>query len=210
LGTLKNSAVTKIVEENLMRLEQNQFPKGAYLELFNLAESNGLSAKISAFRAQQKVAPTLTQYIECFTGGDVVKGEELFKAHPIAQCFRCHKVNNEGGDVGPDLSIIGKQHENHILESIVAPGAIVAPGYGMITVTKKDDSIVAGLFLKDNGKVLHIKVGDKIQKVKSSDVKSKTQPVSAMPPMALMVKKTEIRDIVAYLKTLRKKKKESH
>ena len=65
--------------------------------------------------------------------GDALAGEDIFKNHPIAACIRCHKIGNEGGDVGPALDgIAGKQSRDYIYESLIDPSATMAEGYQLL------------------------------------------------------------------------------
>ncbi len=50
--------------------------------------------------------------------------------------MRCHKVNGIGGEVGPDLTGIGKkQQRDYLLESIVDPNKQIAKGYETVVIT---------------------------------------------------------------------------
>jgi len=79
-------------------------------------------------------------------------------------------------------------------------------------VTRKDGSSVAGSLLRENEKELVVKVGDPgvEQIIPRSDVASSTPPISAMPPMALILQKEEVRDLVAYLATCGKAPSTGH
>ena len=64
------------------------------------------------------------------TGGDAKAGREIFAEKAEAACMRCHKVKGEGGDVGPDLAGISAKHDRaYLLQSIVEPNAVIAPGF---------------------------------------------------------------------------------
>src|SRR5262249_6960880 len=55
-------------------------------------------------------------------GGDAARGREVFYKTTGLQCATCHKVMNEGGQVGPDLSDVGKRlSRRQILEAILDP-----------------------------------------------------------------------------------------
>jgi quinoprotein glucose dehydrogenase len=99
------------------------------------------------------------------TGGDPARGREIFFHHGAAECLRCHTVVDQGnmvgigGNAGPNLSDVGtRSAPSKLVESLVDPGAVVTPGYGL---------------------------------------------VSAMPAMTGILKPREVRDVVAYLTTLR-------
>lgn len=69
--------------------------------------------------------------------GPVERGQEVFKSAKTG-CSNCHKINGQGGTVGPDLSKIGTvaaqrkpgmPAAGYIQESIQNPGAFVVDGY---------------------------------------------------------------------------------
>ena len=202
-----------LVKTCLERLNQNKFPQAAYLELFELAETYEQAATVQNFRDKQKTAKNLHAFIECLEGGDVKKGQDYFASHPTAQCMRCHKINRRGGDAGPDLSTIASFGKEHILESIIDPNAKVAPGFGVISLTLTDGKSLNGIFMGEDKAQLSIKVGNKLQKIKLDQIRSRQQAISSMPPMAFLLKKHEIRDLTAYLsqlKAARKRKTKGH
>ncbi len=137
-------------------------------------------------------------------GGDAGRGRELFTNHQAAQCMRCHRMGKRsagGGDAGPDLTRVG-QHLSapQLVEALLNPGARIAPGFGIVSVTRKDGTTVAGLLRSETATHLEIAVGDDPpKKVAVADIASRSTPVSAMPPMGAILKQHEIRDIVAFL-----------
>src|SRR3954447_21421558 len=54
--------------------------------------------------------------------GDASRGEILFRGK--GACVQCHRVGNEGGISGPDLSAVGlRRGASHLYRSITEPGA---------------------------------------------------------------------------------------
>ena len=185
------------------------------IDAAKLSQDAAVKAKLAEYEKSIPAGNLMAKFMPALKGGDVAKGKDVFLNHGAAQCIRCHKVNGFGADVGPDLSTIGKDKDRkYILEGIVDPGAQVAPGFGMISMTLKNGTAVGGIFAKETKTEYHIKSPDgKITKYKKSEVATKQPPMSGMPPMHLLLKPKEIRDLVAYLATLKKKqkgKKNSH
>lgn len=145
-------------------------------------------------------------------GGDPANGFRLFKSLPSSQCMRCHKydekANSPGGDAGPNLAGVGKTHDRkYLLQALVNPGAVVAPGYGITAVNFKNGASLAGNLLEETDQSLTVATPEKTWLIKRADIASFTPPVSAMPPMAGVVKTEELRDMVAWLSTLKTKTK---
>ncbi|MBU6180429.1 MAG: c-type cytochrome, partial [Verrucomicrobia bacterium] len=151
-------------------------------------------------------ADLLAPFRSALEGGDPVRGKSVLLNHPAGQCTACHKVaDGAGSDVGPNLKDIGKKKDRlYILQSLVDPQSVVAPGYGNIALTMKDGSSIAGQFLAEkNGKVSLRDAEGKEIVVASDTIKERTPVISTMPPMGFILQKGEIRDVVAFLATLK-------
>lgn len=140
------------------------------------------------------------------SGGDVERGRSVFMNHAAAQCVQCHKVEDgKGSNVGPNLKEIGKKKEAaYILESLINPQKVVAKGYGMISITLKDGSNVAGQFREEkDGKVILRDAENVETKIKVEDIAERSPVISTMPPMGFILKKDELRDVMAFLQSLK-------
>lgn len=139
-------------------------------------------------------------------GGDPKRGKVIFFSE-TAKCATCHKVNSQGKEIGPDLSLVGgKLDRTHLIESILDPSAEILQGYhATILETKSGRSLTGivkaesstGLTLLDaEGKSVTIALGD----IESRQV-SKT---SLMPAgLGEGVTPAEFTNLIAYLTTLR-------
>ena len=63
--------------------------------------------------------------------GDVARGRQIFfEAPAAATCRTCHRINEIGGQLGPDLSHIGRKYtRSELLEHILEPSARVDEPY---------------------------------------------------------------------------------
>ena len=88
------------------------------------------------------------------------------------------------------------------------PQKVIAAGYGNITLTLHDGSLVSGQFRKEKNGVVDIRDADnKVTRIKVADIKERTPVISTMPPMGLILQKREVRDLVEFLTTLKVSKK---
>ena len=132
-------------------------------------------------------------------------GEIVFKNQ--GACLQCHKIGGEGGEKGgvqgPDLRDVGKRlSREKILESVANPGAEIAPGYGMTTVTLKNNESVIGRLAKETPEqVTVIGLDNSERKIARGEIASVAPPVSAMPPVAAALPPRDFRDLVAFLAT---------
>ena len=120
-------------------------------------------------------------------------------------CLQCHKIKDNGGIQGPALDGVGKRLTRaQVLESIYNPNAVVAAGFASVTATMKDDSIVTGRLVEETKDMLRLIAPDGAAvSVKLADVAEKTPPVSAMPPIGAALPPQDLRDLVAYISSLK-------
>ncbi|WDE95860.1 HEAT repeat domain-containing protein [Lentisphaera profundi] len=208
----------------LNQLDQFLMGKGdreVMLEVLNSSRaksSKDFKKKLADVDAKMARGAITDKFTYALEGGDVDRGRDVFYNHGAAQCLRCHKVNGYGADVGPDLTLIGKSYDRrYLLESIVDPGARVAPGFGITSITNKDDEAFSGTYMGEDDQVVKIKgANGRTVAYKRKDIKTMMPPMSPMPPMHLLLQAGELRDMVAYLKSLdkaskkKKKDKSSH
>ncbi len=136
-------------------------------------------------------------------GRDYKNGRKMFGA---GACFVCHRFNNEGGAVGPDLtSVAGRFTPHDLLESIVDPGREISDQYGASIFKLKDGSSLVGriMNLKENSYWINtdMMTPSTISKVDVKLIESiEPSPVSMMPPGLLAtMKQDDILDLLAYL-----------
>lgn len=201
------------IVENLKALYAAKGISPSAIELLAAAKSRKEPAIASALATYENAISAdkdpLAKLNIALEGGNPDSGASLFTSHPGGQCLRCHKADNDahsaGGDAGPNLAGIAKRHDRkHLLESIINPGAVVAPGYGITAVTFKNGGTMAGNLVAENDDFIEIATPEKLLRAKRADIASFTPPVSPMPPMELLLKPEEIRDLVAWLASLDK------
>ncbi len=152
------------------------------------------------------VSDPVAPFLFALEGGNAVRGKSVLLNHPAAQCTACHKIaDGKGSNVGPNLKDVGvKKERRYILESIVNPQGVVADGYGNIAITLKDGTSVAGQFRGEkSGKVILRDAEGKETSIAIDTIKERSPVISTMPPMGFILQKSEIRDVVAYLVSLR-------
>ena len=185
-------------------------PTGIQLDIIQAAEKRseeGIKEALEAYRKSLDEDDPLAAFRITLDGGNVGAGRRVFYRHGAAQCVRCHiaEKGREGGVAGPNLGATEKPYEmEYLLESLIVPGARISPGFGMVSVTKEDGSIVAGLLLEDGKDIVALKDPATEERVeyKRSEIISMTSAMSTMPPMGAILKPRELRDLLAYLRSL--------
>lgn len=138
-------------------------------------------------------------------GGNLENGRKIF--HGSGNCVQCHKAGDRpGGEAGPNLNGVGTRHNAaYILESIVNPSAKLTAGYSAIAITMNDGTIVAGMLMKETDTEVIVRNIETKQETVclKSDIKTMPPAMSTMPPMGAILSKPEIRDLVAFLSSLK-------
>lgn len=202
LSLLASSKDDTVITEWLDLLAQNKAPAAIQLDI--------LEAAATRESLKPKLATLQTNNTELLEGGDTTRGRDLVTNHLGANCIACHTVEaKEGSQVGPNLKTIGSQkNRKYLLESLLNPLAVVAPGYGLVSITLKNGKSLSGALDKEDATQIILRSPDgKTQKVTRDQIASSTPPISVMPPMLGILTKSEIRDVVAYLASLKAKKK---
>jgi len=66
--------------------------------------------------------------------GNVEAGRKIFEGKELA-CSKCHQVDGEGGQVGPELTAIAaSQNAEYLLESLIEPSDVIVRGYKQMIV----------------------------------------------------------------------------
>lgn len=198
---------------------QTELP-GALLDLLESAakkKEEPIPGLLAAYEKNLDPADLPGTFKPSLEGGDPESGKEIFMTHAAGQCAKCHKIDGDGGMAGPELSGIGsRQTSEYLLKALITPSSEVVPGYGITLVTLKSGESLGGTLMSEDAEKLVMKVPDpaspdrQIERViPLSEVENRQPPVSAMPPVAHLLSKSEIRDLVAYLGTLKENSKKS-
>ena len=105
----------------------------------------------------------LARHRKTLAGGDADKGRQIVLNNAAVYCQRCHKLDGQGGEVGPPLNGIGaKQTREYLLESIVHPQKQIAEGWESIAVRMKGSNTVhTGVVRGETDDELRLEVVDK-------------------------------------------------
>jgi putative heme-binding domain-containing protein len=127
------------------------------------------------------------------------------------QCMKCHTIHGHGGQVGPDLSMIGKKaSRENLFESILYPSKAIADQYVTWAIVTKDGKSINGLLIEETPTFVLLRdANGKDTKIETRDIEAREKdPKSLMPDnlLALMTE-DELVDMVEYLLTLKEEQK---
>lgn len=213
LSGIANAEADQVLSIWVEKLASGKLQPALLLDVISAAQARAdsaaaIKAALDRFEKSRQPGDLLASYRECLEGGTPDKGQEIFMNHIAAQCVRCHRYDNgKGSTIGPNLKSIGAQKDRlYILESMLNPQAVITPGYGTISLTLKNGESVAGQFRKETKKEVEIRDAEnKTILVPLNQIESRSPVVSTMPPMLALLNKHEIRDVVAWLATLKAK-----
>ena len=210
LGTIAQPAARRALSEAFVSFNKGELPNSVALDLVNAAQAAGtdqLKTLVAEYRAGQSADGTkVSAWSDCLEGGDVERGKTVFFGRAAASCRRCHKVNGSGADVGPDLSVVAKDKDRqYLLESIVDPNAKIAKGFETTIIVDIQGKIHAGIIKEDNDQVVKLmSPKGAIITVAQEDIDERAKGLSGMPAdLAKNLSRSEVRDLVAYLSTLK-------
>ncbi len=142
------------------------------------------------------------------TDRSLAAGEKAFRE---TGCAQCHRVGEEGGTVGPNLSDIGRRiPPAELLESIVEPSAKIADVYATWLVQTADGQTHSGRIDREDQNVLVLRGGsalDALVEIPVAEIEARRKSdVSNMPAGAVNVlHEHEVLDLLAYLLSLQGK-----
>ncbi|GGY85758.1 glucose dehydrogenase [Cellvibrio zantedeschiae] len=214
LANVKSPEATAVFKQQLQKLIAGKIAREVQLDLIFAAEkmdSAELKQIVATYEASKNANDPLEVYRESLMGGNAMEGRNLFRFSDMAQCVRCHMVGVNGARVGPELTTIASRiSREQMLEALVSPSARIAPGFGQITAVLKTGERIEGTFDAETESTITISSKDKTHKLNRTDIAKIETSTSGMPPMNLLLDRMQIRNLVAYLSTLKAETIEGH
>jgi putative heme-binding domain-containing protein len=137
--------------------------------------------------------------------GDPIRGKQLMAASAKndVQCLKCHTIRGSGGQIGPDLSLIGKKaSKENLFESILQPSKAIADQYLTWQIETKKGLALTGLIVEETPTSVTLRDGNgRDTKIDKKDIETRAKSPKSLMPDDLLVYMTEddLVDMVAYL-----------
>jgi quinoprotein glucose dehydrogenase len=176
-----------------------------------------LAQALSRIEASTPEDP-LRPWLGTVQGGDPARGASLFFTKTELSCVRCHKVGDQGGDVGPNLTGIAKEKDRrYLLEAIVLPDQQIAKGFETTVLADDLGASHIGIVRSETDEYIDLVKADGSQvRLLVDEIVARRRGQSAMPAdLVKFLTLRELRDLVAYLASLDQppggtKEKEGH
>ena len=205
LSQLNTEKSEELLLKEVELLKAEELDTRVHLELVlavEESESESLKEALESYYAAQE-QDVLTGYRETLYGGNPMSGRRIFYQDVAAECIRCHMVNNQGAEVGPDLTTIADRLDREeLLLSMIDPAAKLTPGYSSLTITKSDGETVSGLYQGETDSEITLTVGGEDVSVSKDEISESRRIPSAMPAVGDRLSRNQIRDLVEFLSTL--------
>ncbi|HEV8604475.1 MAG TPA: PQQ-dependent sugar dehydrogenase, partial [Tepidisphaeraceae bacterium] len=179
-----------------------------YAALILMAVSRGtLGQGVATQPATKKLVVAEYQAFAMGHQGEVGRGRALFLEEGRLGCGGCHTVDGKGGRAGPDLRAIGdKFGRSDLVESILAPSAMIAVGYSTSVIRTRKGEMYDGILVESNDQGVGIVQGDgRLVRIGAGEIaQRRTTEISLMPEglqngMTLV----EFADLIEYMASLK-------
>ena len=133
---------------------------------------------------------------------DVARGKAVFKK----TCATCHRLENEGTEVGPDLlSALRNKTPEGLVIDILDPSREVDPRYINYVVTTKNGQLFTGLVAAETASSVTLrraeKAEDTILRTQIEEIQATAK--SLMPDnLETQLNKQDLADVIAYLQAV--------
>lgn len=139
-------------------------------------------------------------------GGNARRGQVIFNSEAAA-CISCHRVGEDGGRIGPDLTKVGSVRSGRdLLESIVFPSASFAQGYEPYLIEDQDGFVYEGVITRQTSDTLTLRsaANAEVRLDRKSIAEITPATVSIMPQgLEKALTPQQLQDLLAYLLSLK-------
>jgi putative membrane-bound dehydrogenase-like protein len=137
------------------------------------------------------------------SAGNVSSGRRIF-FNPTTGCARCHRIEDHGGSIGPDLSVIAlASNREKLMQSILHPSLDIAPQFVTYIIETKAGQSYSGLLAGEaaNGLVTLITADGHGTVIPGGQIASRTSSDVSLMPEGLEDALTvdDFQDLLAFL-----------
>jgi putative heme-binding domain-containing protein len=168
--------------------------------LLKLRDANQRSRAEAIFahtsKARQSIVDAYRPALE--RKGDRVTGAAAFKK----LCASCHRLGNEGVEVGPDLASLNDKSPESLLIAILDPNRAFEARYGAFTIATVDGRVLNGLIASETSTAVTLRRQEgKEDVLLRSDIDEMTASGQSLMPEGVEkdLKPADLADLIAYI-----------
>lgn len=139
--------------------------------------------------------------------GNIARGRTVFFNTAGVQCRNCHRITNQGTEIGPDLDKIGKKHSREqLLETILEPSKVIEEKYVAHLIETTEGKVFSGLIVKRDTESIILKdAQNKLVEIANDDLEQVTPLQQSLMPDLLLRDMTaqQVADLISFLSTLK-------
>lgn len=138
--------------------------------------------------------------------GDAARGEQVFRRADVS-CLKCHAIHRAGGQVGPDLSNVGRiSPVDYIVNSVLNPNLAIKEAFVTRVIETSDGRIVTGVAVdRDADRVVLRTADGKTVTVPTADIDTEEEGKSLMPQgLTKFLTQQEFYDLAKFVSELGK------
>lgn len=140
---------------------------------------------------------------------DVARGRAMFEK----QCSSCHRLADQGRNVGPDLATTRNRSPESLLTQILAPNLEVSPNYLNYTLVTHNGRVMTGLLAEETETSVTLRraEGTEDKVLRSSIDELVSSGLSLMPDgLEKQINHQQMADVIRYLRTVRENSSEQN
>lgn len=133
--------------------------------------------------------------------GNLENGQRLFRT----SCATCHRVNGNGGRLGPDLSRLS-QSRDQLVAAIRTPSAAIGQGFEPVTLVTRDGRRVRAVRKSEDAFSIQVMdTSERLQGYLKSDLRDVVRDTTSLMPVfgTDRLTATDLDDLLRFLGTLR-------
>lgn len=184
-------------EVQLMELRRIQLHKDAALN----ERMRKLWGSVTGGTPEEKLAVVRRYRNDLNAGrGDAARGRNIFQK----ACGVCHRLFDEGGALGPDLTHANRSDRDYLLTSIVDPSAVIRKEHLSYNLEIGDGQFLSGIVVDQTASnvTLANAVNERTTVARNRIVALRESTLSLMPEGLLQaLSPAELRDLFAYLQS---------
>ncbi len=142
---------------------------------------------------------TFGKFVAALAGPrDLKHGHQIF----LQGCATCHRLGNEGNEMGPDLLGQLGMAEESLLKEILMPSERIRPGYETTLVQTREGGAVTGILRSDGATSLSlVQPGGVEQVLLRKDVIGVRRLMTSLMPSFAELKPADVADLLAWLRS---------